>query len=164
MHFHWNEELDNRNDWNETLEQIYKKTGSADNRQRTIRLIKNGTMQGYLAYHAGKVVGWCNANDKNKYKTVLNSFFDNVEDVQKVKTIVCFCTAYEMRGKGIASRLLEKICMDAIEEGYDYLEAYPYSCGHGINFTGSLAMFEKMGFVKTGRNVDDCIIMRKAAK
>ena len=160
MHFHWNEGLDSRHDWNQTLEQVYKNTGKADNRGRAIRLIKNGTMQGYLAYHAGKVVGWCNANDKNKYKTVLNSFFDNTEN-RKVKSIVCFCTAHDMRRKGIATKLLEKVCADAVEEGYEYIEAYPYNHVQEIDFTGSLAMYEKMGFVRSGQYMDDCTVMRK---
>jgi GNAT superfamily N-acetyltransferase len=161
MHFHWNEGLDNRNDWNETLEQVYRKTGKADNRGRAIRLIKNGTMQGYLAYHAGKVVGWCNANDKHKYNTVLNSFFENRENALKVKSIVCFCIASEMRNKGIATKLLEKVCADALVEGYEYVEAYPYNHGQANDFHGSLVMYEKMGFTRSGQDMDDCIIMRK---
>ena len=161
MHFHWNEGLDNRNDWDKTLEQVYRKTGKADNRGRAIRLIKNGTMQGYLAYHAGKVVGWCNANNKNKYNTVLNSFFSNMEDAPKVKSIVCFCIAREMRNKGIATRLLEKVCEDAADEGYEYVEVYPYSHGQNNDFHGPLVMYEKMGFIKSGLYRDDCFIMRK---
>lgn len=119
MHFHWNERLDSRNDWGKTLEQVYRKTGKADNRNRAIRLIKNGTMQGYLAYHNGKVVGWCNANDKSKYNTVLNSFFDKKEKDRKIKSIVCFCIAPKMRRKGIAAKLLEKVCEDTAKEGYE---------------------------------------------
>jgi GNAT superfamily N-acetyltransferase len=161
MHFHWNEGLDRRNNWNETLEQVYRKTGKADNRRRAIRLIKNGTMQGYLAYHAGKVVGWCNANDKRKYKTVLNNFFENTGNARKVKSIVCFCIASEMRNKGIATRLLEKVCADAAEEGYEYVEAYPYNNGQNNDFHGSLVMYEKTGFIRSGQYMDDCIIMRK---
>ena len=162
MHFHWNKELDNKNDWNASVEQEYKKTGKADNRERAIRLIKNGTMQGYLAYHAGKVIGWCNANDKHRYRTVLDSFFDNADPAQKVKSIVCFCVAAQKRKMGVATMLLEKVCADATAEGYEYVEAYPYSHGQANDFQGPLSMYKKMGFEKTGRQTDDCIIMRKA--
>ncbi|MGI5898739.1 MAG: hypothetical protein ACOX8S_02325 [Christensenellales bacterium] len=51
MHFHWNAGLDSRNNWGASLDQVYRKTGKADNRGRAIRLIKNGTMQGYLGQH-----------------------------------------------------------------------------------------------------------------
>lgn len=160
MCYHWNERLDRRNDWGETLEQVYKKTGKADNRARAIRLIQNGGMQGYLAYHAGKAVGWCNANDKRNYHTVLSSLFDDAEDTEKVKSVVCFCIAKEMRNKGIATRLLEKVCEDAAYEGYEYVEAYPYSHGQDHDFHGPLTMYEKRGFIRIGRQ-EDCIIMRK---
>ena len=160
MHFHWNEKLDNRNDWNATLEQVYKKTGKADNRGRAVRLIKNGTMQGYLAYNAGKVVGWCNANDKQKYDTVHDEFFDN-ETTNKIKSVVCFCIDARLRGRGIATKLLEKVCKDASDEGYEYVEAYPYSHGQANDFHGSLSMFERIGFDKTGQRMNGCIIMRK---
>ncbi len=161
MHFHWNERLDSRNDWNKTLEQVFRKTGKADNRGRAIRLIKNGTMQGYLVYHSGRVIGWCNVNDKHKYNTVLNSFFSNNENTQKVISIVCFCIATDFRKRGIAARLLEKVCADAANEGYEYVEVYPYSHGQNKDFHGSLLMYEKMGFVRSGEYRDDCIIMRK---
>jgi ribosomal protein S18 acetylase RimI-like enzyme len=161
MHFHWNERLDNRNDWNGTLEQVYRKTGKADNRGRAIRLIKKGIMQGYLAYYEGKVVGWCNANDKKNYNTVMNSFFDNKESNRKIKSIVCFCITSKLRRMGIATKLLEKVMEDACKEGYEYIEVYPYSHGQDNDFHGSLAMYEKMGFSKIGQNMDDCIIMRR---
>lgn len=160
MHFHWNEGLDKRNDWNETLEQVYRKTGKADNRSRAIRLIKKGTMQGYLAYCEGKVVGWCNANDKKNYNTVLNSFFYNTKINRKIKSIVCFCIRPNMRRMGIATRLLDKIVLDAKEEGYDCIEVYPYSHRHDNDFHGSLAMYEKMGFTRIGKNMDGCIVMQ----
>ena len=163
MHFHWNKELDARNDWNATLEQVYNKTGKAGNRERAIRLIKKGVMQGYLAYYAGKVVGWCNANDKQGYKTVLNSFFDKIDNTHKIKSVVCFCIDADMRGKGIATKLLEKVCSDAFSEGYEYIEAYPYSHGQANDFHGALKMYEKMGFVKSEQNTDDCVIMKKAS-
>ena len=161
MHFHWDEGLDSRNDWDATLEQVYKKTGKADNRGRAVRLIKNGTMQGYMAYHAGKVVGWCNANDKQKYNTVHDSFFDDKQSPHKTKSVVCFCIDANMRNKGIASKLLEKVCADALSEGYEYVEAYPYSHGQANDFHGPLSMYGKMGFVKTGQEMNGCVIMRK---
>lgn len=163
MHFHWNAELDSRNNWDASLDQVYRKTGKADNRGRAIRLIKNGTMQGYLAYHNGKVVGWCNANDKHKYSTVLNSFFNDTDKELKVKSVVCFTVSSKARGKGVATKLLEKVCADAIEDGYEYIEAYPlcHNKYGPVTFQGSLAMFEKLGFEKSGQIRDDCFIVWK---
>jgi len=161
MHYHWNAGLDSRNNWNASLEQVYRKTGKADNRGCAIRLIKNGTMQGYLAYHNGKAVGWCNANDKHKYNTVMNSFFNNPDKERKIKSVVCFTVSPKARRKGVATKLLEKVCADAIEDGYEYIEAYPLCNGPANDFQGSLAMFEKLGFEKSGHKRDGCFIVRK---
>ena len=83
MHFHWNAGLDSRNNWNASLEQVYRKTGKADNRGHAIR--------------------------------------------------------------------------------YEYIEAYPLChnrYGH-IDFQGSVALFEKFGFEKSGHKMDDSFIVRK---
>jgi len=45
----------------------------------------------------------------------------------KVKSIFCLVIAPEMKRKGIAMLpLLERICKDAIQDGFDVVEAYPY--------------------------------------
>ena len=33
-----------------------------ERRTRAIEFVKNGSLQGYLAYHDEKIVGWCNAS------------------------------------------------------------------------------------------------------
>ena len=164
MHYHWDKKLDKKYNWNETLEHVYKTTGKSSNREHAIRLINNGVMRGYLAYESGKVVGWCNVNDKCVYNTVHNNFFNDIDKKRKIKSIVCFCIFANMRRKGIATKLLETICADAVSEGYDYIEAYPYTRGQYNDYHGSLTMFERMGFVKTGQVVDDCFVMRKDCK
>jgi len=163
MHFHWNAELESKNNWNASLEQVYRKTGIADNRERAIELIKSATMQGYLAYHDGKVVSWCNANDKRNYNTVRDSFFDDTDQERKVKSVVCFTIAPKARGQGVATKLLEKVCADAVDEGYQSIEAYPLCHNRygAVTFKGSVAMFEKLEFENSKQIVDDCFIMRK---
>jgi hypothetical protein len=39
----------------------WKDRGAAENRAQAAALIDSGGMQGYLAYHEGRPVGWCNA-------------------------------------------------------------------------------------------------------
>lgn len=41
-------------------------------------------------------------------------------------SIYCFLITPEMKGKGIAKHLLEYACQDAAENGFDYVEAYPW--------------------------------------
>jgi len=91
MSYHWNHKLNSRYDWNTELE---KQPRNAGNRNRAIELIKKGIMQGYLAYSGGNIVGWCNANDKNKYDTALLDFpWEISEKDQKIKAVVCFSVA-----------------------------------------------------------------------
>ena len=117
-------------------------------------------MQGYLAYLDGKVVGWCNANDKQAYNSVNMDFsFEESEKNKKIKSIVCFCISPNFRGRGIASRLLDKICLDAADDGYEYVEAYPF-IKEEYNYHGSKSMYEKNGFTAYGDD-NGCTIVRK---
>ena len=135
------------------------------NRDRVIEHINAGAVQGYLAYADGKVAGWCNANDKKNYAALKYNVkpepWEANED-KKVKSVVCFLVAPELRGKGIATKLLERVCADAGADGYDFIEGYPPSgrCDMYAAHHGTVKLFERFGFAKYakyGRNT----IMRK---
>jgi GNAT superfamily N-acetyltransferase len=52
-----------------------------------------------------------------------------------------------MKRNGIASRLLERVCQDAIQDGFDFVEAYPNKeFTSDIDFTGPIEMYRKHGF------------------
>jgi GNAT superfamily N-acetyltransferase len=118
--------------------------------------VKEGILKGYLAYHKGKAVGWCNANTKvdclqsGGWQWFMKSLH-NIEDEpgSKVKSIFCFVIAPEMQRKGIASTLLERACKDAADEGFDYVEAYPKKSFTDVSsdFKGPAGMYKKQGFV-----------------
>lgn len=155
MCYHWNAALNRRKEWNCAAED------GPYNRKCAIDLIKKGKMQGYLAYDGGKVVGWCNANDKNAYDNVNFTLpFGDTSDTQKVKSIVCFCISPEARGKGVASQLLQRVCADAAAEGYAWVEAYPFCRDSYHSYHGPTAMYIKFGFERCG-NVEECAIYRK---
>ena len=61
MCYHWDSKLEKERGWD------CGKDSAQFNRKQAINLIKNGRMQGYLAYAQGKVVGWCNSNNKKSY-------------------------------------------------------------------------------------------------
>ena len=58
--------------------------------------------------------------------------------------------------------LLQRICEDAKEEGFKYVEAYPVKDGGcmGMAFTGPMHMYEKAGFKVVSQN-GESYIMRK---
>lgn len=133
-------------------------------RDYAIDFIKSGKLQGYLAYHAGKAVGWCNVNDKLNYEKIkaIKELQTDEDDKQKIKSIMCFNTAVNMRGKGIATELLKRICDDSFAENYDIVEAYPYKGEPNVfyYFSGPINMYKKAGF-KVCRELEQEFIVRK---
>lgn len=129
--------------------------------------VKSGAIQGYLAYSDNKVVGWCNTNTKAdcydciSWKRFMKEIKKDEPDV-KIKSVFCFAIAPEMRGKGIATMLLARVCNDAQNDGFDFVEAYPNKEFASIedDFMGTVSMYEKVGFescYETGNK----LVMRK---
>jgi len=152
-----------RNDGTTKAERVQMRRNDA------IRYIKDGKIQGYLAYMDGQVVGWCNANDRAKctkcggWKFGLSAVNTVEPDPNaKIKSVFCFVIAPELRRTGIALRLLERVCLDALKDGYACVEAYPNKQFQNIFFDhmGPLEMYEKMGFVAYGE-AGEKIVMRK---
>ena len=137
-----------------------------ERRERAIQFIKDGKLQGYLAYHGERIVGWCNATaDCQKGVEFLRSYYPIGEyraDV-RVKSIFCFVVAPDMQRKGIAMRLVEYVCADAAADGFDFVEAYPKVEYTSIDFVGPLALYEKCGFEKCAER-EGKIVVRKALK
>lgn len=139
-----------------------------ERRNRAIQFVRDGSLQGYLAYHGNEIVGWCNANaDCQLCVNYLRSYWPIEEycgDI-KVKSIFCFVIAPKMQRKGIATQLLERICKDAADDGFDFVEAYANKefiyTDHDCR--GPLAMYEKCGFTKYAER-EGRVVVRKALK
>ena len=125
-----------------------------ERRERAIHYVDTGCLQGYLAYHENKIVGWCNATaDCQGGVNYLREFWP-IEEYRsdiKVKSIFCFVIAPEMQRKGLATKLVEHICRDAADDGFDYVEAYANAVftDAASALRGPLAMYEKCGFRKS---------------
>jgi GNAT superfamily N-acetyltransferase len=139
-----------------------------ERRANAVRFVKDGCLQGYLAYSGGKIVGWCNATANCKGGVDYLRAFWPIEDYRPdilVKSIFCFVIAPEAQRMGVATRILERVCLDAAEEGFDYAEAYVNKEFTDTihEFRGPLALYEKCGFdicaVRDGKAV-----VRKALK
>lgn len=118
-------------------------------RNVAIELIRTGTLNGYLAYRNGSVVGWLNAADKRNYKKIVESAELWEEgDETPTKAITCFIVAPDARRQGVATALLDRAVSDAKAEGFARIEAYP---GKGEldcfrHYHGHPEMYEKCGF------------------
>lgn len=138
-------------------------------RETASRMVKDGSIRGYLAFADGLAVGWCNANDRTSYYRVGEFDLDNVPEDRppdctrsgQVKSVVCFEICPEYRGRGIASLLLERVCADAEADGYGCVEAYPADRPQtSPAFTGPVRLYEKAGFTVYSRT-GHTLIMRK---
>jgi GNAT superfamily N-acetyltransferase len=141
-------------------------------RNYAIQKIKENRLQGYLAYHDGRVVGWCNANAKadclkcycwRRFMRAVPT--DDIDVGIRVKSIFCFLVAPKFRRKGITKLLLERVCQDAADEGFDFVEAYPLKeyINEAKDFMGPADLFRRNGFIPHGET-EDKLIMRKPLK
>ncbi len=141
-------------DWSACYCYSYHFTGTAEqwekeNNRRTVReLVRERKMKGYMAYHKGKPVGWCNANNRLNYQR-LTKLYD-LEDIEHPKTcaIVCFLIHHEYRRRGITRQLLQHIIDDYTALGYDYIEAYPRKSAESAeeHYKGYLELYLENGF------------------
>ncbi|MCL2501479.1 MAG: GNAT family N-acetyltransferase [Defluviitaleaceae bacterium] len=143
-----------------------------ERRAHAIQRVKDGDIQGYLAYHEGEIVGWCNANTKSDCKAGVNYIrneagfpLDECREGEKVKLIFCYAVAPKVQRKGVATELLQFICQDAAAEGYDCVETYINSqfTDPVHDYKGPLAMYEKNGFTVRAER-DGKTVVRKALK
>lgn len=152
--------------WNDSLEKernaYVAEKGIGFNR----KYILDGTLQGYLAYVNGVVVGWCNVNDKENFDLFAPSerpdLWEDTEEDMKIKSIVCYTIAPSMRRKGIATQLLNTVCEDAKSEGYLCVEAYPKKGDENVckNYHGPYPLYEKCGFT-VHMELEKEIVVRK---
>jgi len=139
-------------------------------RESAAQMIQEGRIRGYLAFDNGIAIGWCNANDRMNYERVGEFDIDHLledhaalecEREGQVKSAVCFEISPKYRGKGIAAQLLNRVCTDALKEGYEYAEGYPSeNTQASLAFTGPARLYEKAGFAEHSRN-GSTIVMRK---
>ena len=155
MCYHWTNELQKKRAWD------CDKKCAEFNRKQAIDFINSRRMQGYLAYVDGRVAGWCNSNDKKSYDNVNFNFAEEVPDNgEKIKSIVCFSVAPKYRGCGVATALLKYVCVDAKNDGFDFIEAYPFKHNENHAYHGPLSMYQKNGF-EPYKQIEECTVCRK---
>ncbi len=152
---------------------------SADHRMQTdfsspqkrralaLQYVRDGVLQGYLAYCEGQVVGWCNANTKADCLHCISWLRSRqaveANPAERVKSIYCFVIAPAMQRMGIAAALTERVCADAAADGFDCVEAYPQRAFVSVagDFTGPAAMYRRLGFTVHAQAEKDRVVVRK---
>lgn len=143
--------------------------GNAVRRATAIDYVNRETLQGYLAYEGGRVVGWCNANRKADcmdcvgWREEISSEPHDKAEAQKIKSVFCFTVDPDKRGQGIAEAMLRRVIADAREEGYDLVEGYPNRGESDMyyDYVGPLKLYEKLGFTVTGETRRGYVMQKK---
>jgi ribosomal protein S18 acetylase RimI-like enzyme len=108
-----------------------------------------------------RAVGWVSLGPRAGYERIVRSKVIPAIDDRPVWSIVCFAVSAAARGRGVARTLLEGAVEFAREQGAEALEAYPVrtETGEGIHpdaaFTGTLPMFERLGFRVVAERASD---------
>jgi GNAT superfamily N-acetyltransferase len=130
-------------------------------RRYAVEMLNESRFHGYLAFDGDVSIGWCNAADMDSYLAFVPDFARQ-NKCGKTFSVVCFEIAPEYHGKGIATRFLERICIDAKERGYVAVEGYAESRNDRVynDFNGPISLYEKAGFTEAGRQGNQ-VVMRK---
>jgi len=116
-----------------------------ENRAEACDRICTHRMEGYIAYRAGKPVGWCNAAPR----TMMDAFADEPDpDAVRIGQITCFVVAKSHRRSGVATALLHAACAGLKAQGLEIAAALPMAeaSGDAQNHFGPLSMYLAAGF------------------
>lgn len=143
----------------------------AGNKALLGKLTKEEREPGLIAYREGRPVGWISVAPRPDYGRVVRSPTigpgrrrPEAADT-RVWSVVCFWMPRKERGKGIAMALLRAAVDHARARGAQVLEGYPVDAGEerrpqGSVFTGTLAMFRRVGFREVERRAEGRPIVR----
>jgi GNAT superfamily N-acetyltransferase len=129
--------------------EVWRSRTSEQNEILARQNIRDGIMQGFLAFDAERVVGWINANDWRNY-----ALLENDEELLgfegKSGLVVCFLIHPDYRRQGLAKKLLKTAVENFREKGYDRVIGRPFfwSQHPERQYHGVPAMYEELGFEK----------------
>ena len=118
--------------------------------------VRNGSIQGMLAYDKSTPVGWCTFGPRDSFPRLNRAPSLRCDDSDHVWSIPCFFVPRAFRGKGIASDLLAGALEEMKRSRAEIAEGYPTKPGKdgeyisAFSWTGTRSMFKKAGFTVAG--------------
>ncbi|MFX1420324.1 MAG: GNAT family N-acetyltransferase [Promethearchaeota archaeon] len=141
-----------------TNEKFFKRTAE-ENREASKELILSGEMSGFIAYFDDKPIGWCNINSKDNYAKIPYE----EKSTSKIASLICFVVSPAHRKQGVARQLLNYVCSDFIDKGYDLIEVYPRKgdkLSDAHSYRGPVSLYTSKGF-SIYKEFKDYYVMRK---
>ena len=122
--------------------------GNDEKKRMMMARIGAGTPVGVVAELDGKPVGWCSVAPRETYRNLSKQQDDSETGIW---SIVCFYVPRVLRGRGLASALLDAAIDHAFSKGARVIEAYPVDeAAPSYRFMGFRDMFVARGFHEIG--------------
>lgn len=138
-------------------------------KSRFKKLVKMKKAHGVLAFAEGEPIGWCSFDRRKDYAKINRAPSFKCDDADRVWSVPCFFIHKDYRGKGVATALLKHSIRAMKKFGAEIIEGYPvksYNYGkkipHAFAWTGTLSLFESVGFEVIGKKNGGKQRMRKA--
>ncbi|HET9447827.1 MAG TPA: GNAT family N-acetyltransferase, partial [Steroidobacteraceae bacterium] len=142
----------------------YHKRPRRMNRAALRRIVRNGPPPGLLAFAGKQAVGWCQLTPRADLSWLNRKRAFAPVDTEQVWSLSCFYVRRSYRGRGVMSALILAALKAAKRAKAPALEAYPVDTtrrGSTTNlFTGSAAVFRRLGFRTVARRETTRPIMR----
>lgn len=128
-----------------------KTTKGADRKAAMRQLVSRDVPVGLLCYSEGEPVAWCSIAPRPTYRE-LGGLSDVGNRPEHVWSLVCLFIRRELRGQGLASKIIEAAVQHAKKRGATVVEAYPVDPDSpSYRFMGYVQMFKDAGFHEAGR-------------
>ena len=118
------------------------------------RRIRQGEPVGLLAFDGDTPIGWCSVAPRPTFPRLRTSSVTGAADANdaSVWSLTCFFVPRRLRGRGLATRLLDAAIDRARTQGARALEAYPVDPeSPSYRYGGLRPMFSAAGFRDIGR-------------
>jgi GNAT superfamily N-acetyltransferase len=128
----------------------FSKEDAAGRKRRLEKLVNENIPIGVLAYHEGRVVGWCSIAPRESYLGLERSRVLKRIDEQPVWSVACFFVDRQFRGQGVTAKLLKAAVAYAGAQGAECVEGYPVEFGKSYQFMGAPSSYATVGFQEVG--------------
>jgi len=142
----------------------YHKRPREKNKDAFRKIVKQGPPPGLLAFEGERAVGWCPLTPRQDLGWLNRKRTLEAVDDAPVWSISCFYVRRGYRRKGVMSALIREVLKTAKRANVPAVEAYPIDAakpGSTSNvFTGTAAVFQRLGFRTVARREPSRPVMR----
>jgi GNAT superfamily N-acetyltransferase len=127
-------------------------------------IVESGTAPGLLAFDGAEPVGWVAVEPRSAYPKLAHSRILKPVDGAEVWSVTCFFVAKQARRQGLTVKLLGAALDYVRDRGGKIVEGYPVDADRDLPdvfiYHGTVAAFQKAGFVEVARRSETRPIMR----